>query len=54
MIWEGGRDADEDLPLNREWLAPDPRLWIRDAVTLGLAVFNAVAWPVLLWMVIAP
>lgn len=64
--FDGGRDHDEERPpLNREWLArmaevdgsfwlaPEPRLWLRDTVTLGLAVFNAVAWPVLLWLVIA-
>lgn len=46
MIFDGARDHDDDRL--SAWL------WLYDAACLLLAMVNAVAWPVLLYVLVAP
>jgi len=44
MIWEGARDHD----------GGDEPSVLSDTLCLLLALFNAVAWPVLVWLIFGP
>jgi len=44
MVWDGARDHDDDR---------SPGILI-DAACLLLALFNAVAWPALAWLIFVP
>ena len=44
MVWDGARDHDDDR---------SPGV-LSDAVCFVFVMFNAVAWPVLAWLIFAP